>query len=33
MCDLSLEAAKKLQDSYFSQPLALVDEKNGQGNF
>lgn len=32
MCDLSLEAAKKLQDDYFSQPLKLANA-DSQGSF
>lgn len=33
MCDMKLEDVKKLQDSYFSQPLALINEKADQDSF
>lgn len=33
MCDLKLEEVKKLQESYFSQPLALINEKADQDAF
>lgn len=33
MCDMKLEDIKKLQESYFSEPLKLVDEKNDQTQF